>query len=579
MVKDYLLSGASFLLESVRNYLFIFLVLTVTFTALKSSSTEYYVDYDSGFDSNNGLTTNTPFKHCPGDVAQNQNAEGVNLVGGDIVHFKKGVVYKLEIPSGILIQFSGTRTNPITYEGGTWGTSTNNAQISAMYDENGVQRSGMFSAFQNQAGYPFSGITIKSFQIGPLGGALVLPIDNGIPASSVAGYGILAYNTSLQNVVISNCSFNGIGYWFNQKPMSFDGASFAGTAIQCDGFNNLTIINCQFKNCSYAIEAPLKNTSVGLDIGWCDFSTNIIWCVDLDIWNRATFDNINVHDCLFHGYDKYIGSQWNGYGQCPHCDGIFYRGNPAYTWNVGTNINFYNNYFYDGGNATASIYLTDIASCNIFNNVFYYASCANGNIAFAEAASVGFTVRIYNNTFIGDGVIDIFFRGPWATNNILVDVKNNLFYDTAVNNNSSFLIYETGFNSDEIQNTPQTIHFDNNCYSSVDPYGYFFLGGFLTPLNLDGSGGHVMGGVRDVVGWETNGFAMTPKFKSIDTADFSLSTNSMATSGGANLTSTGILQLLKDINGVNRPTNSGWSVGAYQYINTNSIKIILTITL
>jgi|GEM_PF-3884734 len=315
---------------------------------------------------------------------------------------------------------------------------------------------------------------------------------------------------------------------------------------------------------------------MGLDVGGCDFSSNIIWCVDLDIWNGAVFDNINIHDCSFHGYDKYLGGGWGGYGQCPHCDGIFYRGGPSYTWSAGTNINFYNNYFYDGGNATASIFFNGIASASVFNNVFYNASTVNGVITFDTATGNGSTNRIFNNTFVvGNGTLQVFFRSPWATNNLLIEVRNNLFYDISVKNNNSFMIGEVGFTSAEIQSTPKTIVFDNNCYSSGNPYGYFFLNGFDAPMNLDGSGSLVKGGVRRFPGWETNGFTATPAFVSLNTdplsADFRLNSasNSLLALKGTNLTTLGWPKLLKDRAGNVRPATGGWSVGAYQVATTN----------
>ena len=79
----------------------------------------YYVDFVGGFDSNNGLTTSSPWQHAPGD----SNAAGVpavtTLYPGDTVQFKGGVDYI----GYIYIPNSGTASNPITYKGTGWGSS------------------------------------------------------------------------------------------------------------------------------------------------------------------------------------------------------------------------------------------------------------------------------------------------------------------------------------------------------------------------------------------------------------------------------------------------------------------------
>lgn len=73
----------------------------------------YYVDYQSGSDSNNGTSTNTPFKRVPGMSTATGNAAAVILAQGDVVVFKGGVVHDIDAT----IQ---TKTG-VTYDGGAWG--------------------------------------------------------------------------------------------------------------------------------------------------------------------------------------------------------------------------------------------------------------------------------------------------------------------------------------------------------------------------------------------------------------------------------------------------------------------------
>ena len=81
----------------------------------------YYIDYDSGLDSNAG-TIDAPWKHCPGDshapVGSNPaNRYIAGFSGGDKIYFKGGVRY----PNRVTIASSGTAGNYISFIGDEWG--------------------------------------------------------------------------------------------------------------------------------------------------------------------------------------------------------------------------------------------------------------------------------------------------------------------------------------------------------------------------------------------------------------------------------------------------------------------------
>src|ERR1035441_6663087 len=96
----------------------------------------YYVDYSAGADTNNGTSTNTAWKHCPGDFAVSGIPATNNLNPGDTIFFKGGVVYSVALAaatnifgvvstnSGITINYSGSAGSVITYDGtgNSWGT-------------------------------------------------------------------------------------------------------------------------------------------------------------------------------------------------------------------------------------------------------------------------------------------------------------------------------------------------------------------------------------------------------------------------------------------------------------------------
>jgi hypothetical protein len=97
-------------------------VLAVLLLPKISLAANYYVDFQSGSDSNNGISASTPWKHSPGDG----NATGIpaskTLQAGDIVKFKGDVVYRGSIRiDGRFV--NGALGNPIVLKGDDWGPS------------------------------------------------------------------------------------------------------------------------------------------------------------------------------------------------------------------------------------------------------------------------------------------------------------------------------------------------------------------------------------------------------------------------------------------------------------------------
>jgi hypothetical protein len=80
--------------------------------------TTYYVNYAAGSDTNSGTSASSPWQHAPGDKNATGNVKKADLVGGDEVLFKGGVVYQ----GSIAVPASGTPGKPIVYEGTGWGT-------------------------------------------------------------------------------------------------------------------------------------------------------------------------------------------------------------------------------------------------------------------------------------------------------------------------------------------------------------------------------------------------------------------------------------------------------------------------
>ena len=77
----------------------------------------YYVDFEGGSDSNDGLSETAPFQHAPGDPEAAGNPAAVALAPGDTVLLRGGVVYR----GSIDIEADGAEGNPITIKGDGWG--------------------------------------------------------------------------------------------------------------------------------------------------------------------------------------------------------------------------------------------------------------------------------------------------------------------------------------------------------------------------------------------------------------------------------------------------------------------------
>jgi hypothetical protein len=78
----------------------------------------YYVDYVAGNDAADGKTPTTPWRHAVGDPAATLKPAATTLMGGDIIRFKGGVMYR----GSINVRFSGATGNPIVYSGTGYGT-------------------------------------------------------------------------------------------------------------------------------------------------------------------------------------------------------------------------------------------------------------------------------------------------------------------------------------------------------------------------------------------------------------------------------------------------------------------------
>ena len=114
------MKGVKVLKKTITGFLTLFLAVILSTTSLFAAN--YYVDAHNGNDSNDGKTTNSPWKYCPGMSLATDKAASVSLSPGDIVYFKMGAVWR----DMLTINTSGSKDKPITFAAKLdWGTGDN----------------------------------------------------------------------------------------------------------------------------------------------------------------------------------------------------------------------------------------------------------------------------------------------------------------------------------------------------------------------------------------------------------------------------------------------------------------------
>lgn len=265
----------------------------------------YYVDYQSGVDSNAGTTTAAPWKHCPGDPAATGAVAAISLAAGDTVNFKGGVTYILTGSTGVVLRWSGTSGAPITYDGnstGAWGTGP--ARFSDQYGANGL------AAFS--ASTAVGQLAFKNLEFTAIGGAALPPPDAGSPVPARYGAGF-SFSGGVTNTRIEACVFRGLGYTFNQKPMS--AASIRGAGISLRNASGLAILKCQFANVASGIDMQQASSVSNVEIRDCTFSEAMVWPIDLPA--ASVISNLTVFGCTQTLAQAFSRASWSGYGESP----------------------------------------------------------------------------------------------------------------------------------------------------------------------------------------------------------------------------------------------------------------------
>ena len=455
------------------------LICAVLFSllAVPSYATTYYVDFDTGVDTNNGTATGTAFTHCPGDDSATGTAASTVLSAGDTVVFKGGVSYLGRID----IDWSGSAGNVITYDGntaGAWGTGK--AIIDGENTNTDARRYGFYASSARNY------ITIDNFEIREMGGGASFTTCAS-PPSAINGYGI--YMESPSNITIRNNYIHQIGDWENGETNQYMHASgMEGTGIHLRGtsgnVSTIAIDNNEFTKIGRAaisLDARGGRTITGIDISNYNIHEYIRWGIQVVAnGNNSTIQDVSVHDGTIRDTWQYAPNDstygWRACaGQHPHYDGMIWMigGSPYTGQTLGTPANpnrIYNNIFYNDSPATdegtATIFLTVWGgTLYIYNNVsinplspygMVYAQDGGGTVYGNPAPNY----IIANNSLYLDQARAFSLRtlnANYALNQGAIKLYNNAVYK-AVNN--AYYPFEFNVSGSDIYSMPT--EFKNN---------------------------------------------------------------------------------------------------------------------
>ncbi len=410
----------------------IFLTLSISVSA-----TTYYVS-TSGSDSNNGLSTSSPW-------ATLSWAESHATAAGDIIALKKGDTWSLA--TSVVIKHGGTTGSPITWDGSLWGSGANgkilntkdrgdgnNALVhfitSGSHDvvfKNIIADGGNHQCFGIVIGYhsAISGNAQNNEHDITIDGCSILNIGSG--AAYNQGFLCGTWYTDIWNITIQNCTLDGA----DDEQLTFYGGRTDEWDAQARECRNVVIRNNTLTNwgrrgqsTGYGMQINNKATNVLIEgntltqgaSGKGDafhlesnepiagyYPTGVIfrynkltvnrtneWCVIVQKGQAMTmtaYSNIFIHT-----------SSSNTSG-----GNIWIISNGTYT---GAKLNFYNNTFYTrtGRSYEDDSHLTGV--CTFKNNIIYHAGTLSTDNP-VIISSAGSTVHS-NNLYYRVGTGDVF---------------------------------------------------------------------------------------------------------------------------------------------------------------------------
>lgn len=506
----------------------------------------YYIDFDTGNDSNNGTSTGTPWKHCPSDSNATGTASSTSLVAGDTALFKGGVSY---VVGTITLSWSGGSGNPITYDGnsaGTWGSGK------AIITSNNVDTKAM------QANASRSNLQFKNFHFKDIGGyadddpiwLTTDPITN-----PPQGTGIYIFSGG-SNILVEDCIFEEIGQWINAIPMS-GAVSITGAGLAIQNVTNLTVRRCEFTKMKIGIELKVNggSTTGPVLITECNFHDYLVWGMDVAPRStNSTFTDVTIEKCNWYNYSQYDSGNWQAYGEKPHRDGIFFRtaGIAGSTWNnvIVRNCKWWDDTPGNSNGGTASLYISQGPSIQVYNNIFLLDPQANGHISIGgtNVSATNQNILIANNTFVTSERAVYVSSGDQDQ----IIIKNNVFYHQTSSTSGHPIL---------LTSSVVDLQSNNNLFfSNVSPLSntsVVYNGSYRTLSNWQAYSGE-----------DANSILADPQVVSVSgtpsLSDVRPTSSSPLIGAGENLSS----YFTTDRDGVSR--GSTWDIGAYEFDTSSS---------
>jgi parallel beta-helix repeat protein len=490
----------------------------ILFFQLAHGATVYYVDYANGSDSNNGKSSDSPFKHCPGDPNATSRTRFTRLSAGDTVILKGGVVYK----STIHVKWSGKSENiPIKYDGNSSGTY---GKGKAVIDGEITRSQGFYC---QEKGIKF--ISIKNFEIKNMITDKKSPLDT-------AG---IAFSSNNEHIAISDCYVHHIGIWTN------DGKTWiTGIGIKLNHPTRCRVSGCEISSSGGAGIHVLGGTD-------CVFEKNNIhdyvnWGIDIaSSTERSSTGNV-LKGNIIHDLYQYDAGFWGGkLGEEPHQDFVFIRrgdGKRPFNNIVEGNL-FYNNYNFKDFGGTGMVFISEGDENIIRNNIFinphsYYT---------IEVAWGSVNNEIYNNLIFAPraaGIILNSMDSPGGTR-----IKNNIIIG------AKLILWNS-------RNDQKGWEIDNNYYlNTADPpfnrVGEFLYTSFAEWQIAFGNdkNSSILKSIDDFKFVNLNGYPTK-----CEEMDFRLKTDSPLIDKGIPITG-----FSDDFYGTVRPQGKGWDIGPYEF--------------
>ena len=300
-----------------------------------SNSTVYYVDFNSGSDSNNGLSTNTAWKHLPGTRNLDNStfdSPAVLIKSGTTIYLKSGTILNRRVVIDSNYYNNGTKDNPIRIiKKSDWGTGPvviDGTKLAIRpYDAlfyvldrdyitiDGDTTNGII--IQNSPAYGFQGY----------GGSTESNKSSGLVVKNVKLFNNQKFNVILQredSFLIDNVEIDGNRVDNDQSGgFHIGGQTYAcsnGVIQNSKSYNNGATPRSQYggsdarigfwltnsTNITFRNDSAYNNAGRGFDFGEVDPTTvvtNNIWCIGCEAFNNSAGFGANLDD--IHGEAKF----------------------------------------------------------------------------------------------------------------------------------------------------------------------------------------------------------------------------------------------------------------------------------